>query len=100
MFQVSNTSVAIHIGRGEPAAQQFSAYESGNHTGEDRPINDDTTIYVTVAEDVSIFTTIGQWRKLVDAVERDIAVIPVERERQRERQAHWAELRAAKQAAS
>ena len=96
-----NPSVSIWLPRGLEV--DFTVRESGNYDADDLPITDDTEITVHLGEDTYIRTTIGQWRRLVEAAERGIVAIPADREKrrdQRRQQAEWAAQRAAAKAVS
>lgn len=78
--------------------ENFGAEEAGNFVGDDLPIADDTEIYVDLGGGTCISTTIGQWRRLVDAADRGIQEIPNDRAKKRDRERRWAEQRAAREA--
>ncbi|OBC11391.1 hypothetical protein A5784_34910 [Mycobacterium sp. 852013-50091_SCH5140682] len=77
-----NPSVAIWLTRSSEG--DFGARESGNYEAEDLAITDDTEIVVELGGDTYIRTTVGRWRRLVEAVDGAVAAIPAKREERRE----------------
>lgn len=88
---MSHTSIFIAVDKDET---KFGAREAGNAYSEDRPITDDTHIYVVIGG-IDIEMTVAQARTLAADVVLDIGAIPETRQRNRELRAAWADRRKA-----